>query len=277
MRHTSKRGGCLLGGRVAEPVCPSCSGICPDGACFCPSCGASLSRRPPARAGATERRIITVLFCDLVGFTAMCERADPEDVDLLLRSYHRLTRHVIEQYGGVLEKFIGDGVVGAFGTSVAHEDDAERAVRAAVRLQARVAELTGPHGAPLLLRIGINTGEALVRLDVDPASGEGFLAGDAVNTASRLQTIAPPGGTVIGELTRSLVSGLAGCEAMSRSSLLKARRARHGPGSSRVVSRSRGRPQALVRDAVRRPRGRTRRAPRSVRQGARSSAPQFVV
>ena len=140
-----------------------------------------------------ERRIITTLFCDLVDFTSLAEQADPEDVDRLLRPYYALARHVIEQYGGVVEKFVGDAVVGVFGVPTAHEDDAERAVRAAIRLQERMADLHCPNDGPLMARVGVNTGHALVRLDVDPASGEGFQAGDAVNTAARLQTVAPPG------------------------------------------------------------------------------------
>lgn len=191
-------------------TCPACLGETPPGARFCPACG--MRQIGERAAAASERRLVTALFCDLVGFTAMCEQADPEDVDALLRSYHRLVRSVVEQYGGVVEKFIGDGVVGAFGTTIAHEDDAERAVRAAVRLRARVAELAGPGDVPVEVRIGINTGEALVRLDVDPSSGEGFLAGDAVNTASRLQSIAPPGGIVIGDLTHTLAANVATCE-----------------------------------------------------------------
>ena len=148
-----------------------------------------------------------------MGFTALSEQVDPEDVDGLLRSYHSLVREVIQQYGGVVEKFIGDAVVGVFGVP-AHEDDAERAVRAAVRLQERIADMPGMAGEAMQARVGINTGRALVRLDVDPASGAGFLAGDAVNTAARLQTVAPPGGVCVGEMTHSLASRAATYEAM---------------------------------------------------------------
>lgn len=194
-------------------TCAACLAETPDGARFCPACGARQDDRP-APAPRSERRIVTTLFCDLVDFTALCESADPEDIDALLRSYHRLARETVEQYGGVLEKFVGDGAVGAFGASAAHEDDAERAVRAAVRLQARIRELSGPGGSPVRARIGINTGEVLVRLDVDPASGENFLVGDAVNTAARLQTVAPPGGIAIGDLTHSLTRGVGACRAL---------------------------------------------------------------
>ena len=146
-----------------------------------------------------------------------------------------------------MEKFIGDAVVGVFGVPTAHEDDAERAVRAAVRLQERMADLHCPNDGPPQARVGVNTGHALVRLDVDPASGEGFQAGDAVNTAARLQTVAPPGGVVVGEMTRSMAAGVATYEAdgpgaAQRQSPIRAAVAGHG----RHREPGRG-PEALVR------------------------------
>ena len=138
-----------------DGVCQSCSEPLPEGARFCPSCGA----RRFAPAARTERRLITTLFCDLVEFTAMAERSDPEDVDALLRPFYALAREVIEQHGGVVEKFVGDAVVGVFGVPRAHEDDPERAVRAAVRLQLRLGELPHDQGEPVLARIGVNTGQ----------------------------------------------------------------------------------------------------------------------
>ena len=185
-----------------DGVCQSCSEPLPDGARFCPSCGA----RRIAPAARTERRLITTLFCDLVEFTAMAERSDPEDVDALLRPFYALARGVIEQHGGVVEKFVGDAVVGVFGVPRAHEDDPERAVRAAVRLQLRLGELPHHQGEPVLARIGVNTGHALVQLDVDPLAGESFQAGDAVNTAARLLALAPPGGIVVGETTHAMTA-----------------------------------------------------------------------
>ena len=133
----------------------------------------------------------------------MSEAADPEDVDALLGRYHDLGRKVIESHGGTVEKFIGDAVVGVFGVPSVHEDDPERAVRAGLRMLEALEDsgLTRPDGTPLQARCGVNTGEALVRLDVDPASGRGFLTGDAVNVAARLQAAAPPRGVVVGELT----------------------------------------------------------------------------
>jgi class 3 adenylate cyclase/S1-C subfamily serine protease len=150
---------------------------------------------------AEERRIVTTLFCDVVGFTSLSERNDPELVDGFLRRYHAVARRAIESYGGTLEKFIGDGVVAVFGVPTLHEDDPERAVRAGLRLIDEVDALPGIGTQAVEVRVGINTGEALVRLRVDPASGEGFLTGDAVNVAARLQAAAPPMAVAVGEPT----------------------------------------------------------------------------
>jgi class 3 adenylate cyclase/tetratricopeptide (TPR) repeat protein len=151
-----------------------------------------------ARPVAEERRIVTALFCDLVGFTAISESADPEDVDRMLAAYFAMARARIDGYGGVVQKFIGDAVVGVFGVPAAHEDDPERAVRAGLRIAEDAEELQAIGGEPLRLRVGINTGEALVRLGISPRSGEGFLTGDAINTASRLQSVAPEMGVAVG-------------------------------------------------------------------------------
>ena len=150
---------------------------------------------------AEERKVVTSLFCDLVGFTATSESADPEDVGRMLAAYFAMARAQIESHGGVVEKFIGDAVVGVFGVPAAHEDDPERAVRAALRIAEDAEALEAVGGTPLRLRIGINTGEALVRLGITPGSGEGFLAGDAINTASRLQSVAPEMGVAVGLAT----------------------------------------------------------------------------
>ena len=142
----------------------------------------------------------------------MSEAADPEDVDALLSEYSARATRAIVSHGGVVEKFIGDAVVGVFGVPVVHEDDPERAVRAALRILDTIDGLSRPDGTSLQARCGVNTGEALVRLDVDPASGRGFLTGDAVNTAARLEAAAPPGGVVIGPLTRGSVTDRFVCE-----------------------------------------------------------------
>ena len=192
-------------------TCPSCHAECPGDFKFCPQCGASLQRR---RAHPEERRIVTTLFCDVVDFTAACEAADPEDVDRALRAYAALARRCVESFGGVVEKYIGDAVVAVFGVPQAHEDDPERAVHAALRIVNAAESLPSLAERPVRVRIGVNTGEALVRLDVDPSSGEGFLAGDAVNTAARLQAIAPPMGVVVGDATHSAVGGAFIAEAL---------------------------------------------------------------
>ena len=159
------------------------------------------SQTPPR--GGEERRVVTTLFCDLVGFTALSERNDPEVIDALLRRYYAAARRVIESYGGTVEKYIGDAVVAVFGVPVLHEDDPERAVRAGLRLVDDIDALPGIGGELLEVRVGVNTGEALVRLAVDPASGEGFLTGDAVNVAARLQAAAPPMAVAVGEATHA--------------------------------------------------------------------------
>src|SRR5919197_2823511 len=143
-----------------------------------------------------ERKIVTVLFADLVGFTARAEQLDPEDVEAILRPYHERLRHELERFGGTVEKFIGDAVMALFGAPVAHEDDPERAVRAALAIRDWIAE-----EGTLQVRIGINTGEALVNLGARPEAGEGMAAGDVVNTAARLQAVAPPNGILAGETT----------------------------------------------------------------------------
>ena len=188
---------------TAMIACPGCGFEAPDDFVFCPKCATALA---PPRAAAEERKTVTTLFCDLVSFTAMSENADPEDVDAVLRLYHATARKVIESHGGTVEKFIGDAVVGVFGVPTVHEDDPERAVRAGLRLLEALEGMTRPDGSTLEARCGVNTGEALVRLDVDPLSGRGFLAGDAVNVAARLQAAAPPGGVAVGSLGHELTS-----------------------------------------------------------------------
>jgi class 3 adenylate cyclase/tetratricopeptide (TPR) repeat protein len=147
-----------------------------------------------------ERRLVSVLFADLVGFTTRSEAADPEDVRELLSKYFDVCRRLIERYGGVVEKFIGDAVMAVWGAPVANEDDAERAVRAALELTAAVTALGEEANAPgLRARAGVLTGEAAVTLG---AKGQGLVAGDLVNTASRIQSVADPGAVLVGEVTR---------------------------------------------------------------------------
>ena len=180
-------------------ICAACGQENPDGFRMCGMCGTPLVARVVGQR--EERKVVTALFCDLVGFTAVSESADPEDVNTMLASYSAMARAQIESHGGVVQKFIGDAVVGVFGVPAAHEDDPERAVRAGLRIVEAAEDFEAVGGEPLRLRVGINTGEALVRLEVSPGSGEGFLTGDAINTASRLQGVAPEMGVAVGVAT----------------------------------------------------------------------------
>ena len=182
------------------PTCPNCGRDNPEGFAFCGFCSAPLEQRVPVRA--EERKVVSVLFVDLVGFTAASEAADPEDVRARLVPYHSMLKREIERFGGRVEKFIGDAVMAVFGAPVAHEDDAERAVRAALRIIEAIDELNRDQPAlQLEVRAGINTGETIVNLTARPELGEGIVTGDAVNTASRLQGVAPVGGVAVGEAT----------------------------------------------------------------------------
>jgi class 3 adenylate cyclase/tetratricopeptide (TPR) repeat protein len=167
----------------------------PADARFCPACGTALeARQSPATETLEERRIVSILFADLAGFTSHSDRADPEDVRRTLVPFHSLAKEEIERFGGVLDKFIGDAAMGVFGAPIAHEDDPERALRAAFAIQARADELA------LAVRVAVNTGEAVVAFATGPHVGEN-VAGDVVNTASRLQGLAPLGDIVVGEST----------------------------------------------------------------------------
>jgi class 3 adenylate cyclase/tetratricopeptide (TPR) repeat protein len=149
-----------------------------------------------------ERKVVSVVFVDLVGSTARAETSDPEDVRALLRVYHEGARDQLEAFGGTVEKFIGDAVVAVFGAPVAHEDDPERAVRAALAVRDAVARLNDEEpGRDLHVRVAVNTGEALVSLDAAPGEGEAMVAGDVINTAARIQSAAPIDGILVGEQT----------------------------------------------------------------------------
>ena len=178
--------------------CSRCGQDNPQGFRFCGACGAPLAAAP--RPADEERKVVTVLFCDLVGFTARSDQADPEDVGAMLRPYHVRLRREIERFGGTLDKFIGDAVMAVFGAPAAHEDDPERAVRCAARLLEAIVELNATQPAlALSVRIGITTGEALVVLQ--PGGETEGVVGDVVNTASRLQGVAPVNGVLVGEGT----------------------------------------------------------------------------
>jgi class 3 adenylate cyclase len=181
-------------------VCASCGQENPEVARFCLACGLPLERAeaPPRE----ERRLVSVVFVDMVGFTSLAERMDPEDVQARLRPYHDAVRGEIESFGGVVEKFIGDAVVGMFGAPIAHGDDAERAVRAALIVRDTIAAMDeADRRLELKVRIAVNTGEALVIVNARPALGESMVTGDVVNTAARLQSAAPVGAVLVGEET----------------------------------------------------------------------------
>src|SRR5919204_4273735 len=175
-------------------TCPSCGRENPDGARFCNACASPL--QPDELPRGEERKTVTVVFVDLVGFTAQADRLDPEDVRGLLSPYHAYVRGELERRGGTVEKFIGDAVMGVFGAPAAHEDDPERAVRAALAIRDWSAEQ-----ADLNVRVAVNTGEALVNIGAHPAEGEAMVAGDVVNTTARMQTAAPIDGVLVGETT----------------------------------------------------------------------------
>ena len=182
------------------PVCASCGQENPEIARFCLACGLPLS--DVTGRASEERRLVSVIFVDMVGFTSRAERLDPEDVQNLLRPYYELVRREIESFGGVVEKFIGDAIVGLFGAPYAHGDDAERAVRAALAVRDSIAAMDeADPRLDLKVRIAVNTGEALVIVDARPALGEAVVTGDVVNTAARLQSAAPVGAVLVGEET----------------------------------------------------------------------------
>ena len=180
-------------------VCPGCGKEPPGDFAFCPFCGVSLAAGPSAHE---ERKVVSVLFCDLVGFTAASEHADPEDVRARLMPYHKLLKDTIESFGGTVEKFAGDAIMAVFGAPVSHEDDAERAVRAGLRiLEALATAADSSDGKRLQVRVGINTGEVVVNLAARPETGQSFVTGDVVNTAARVQTSAPIDSVAVADAT----------------------------------------------------------------------------
>ncbi len=199
---------CIHCGTPVNQSCPACGEPVMAGAKFCAECGTPLGTANPAVMAAapasaavvSERRLVSVLFADLVGFTTLSEHRDPEEVRDLLSRYFDRSRTLIERYGGTVEKFIGDAVMAVWGTPVAREDDAERSVRAALALTQAVTRLGEEVGMPdLRARAGVLTGNAAVELG---AEAEGMVLGDTVNTASRLQSIAEPGAVLVDDVTR---------------------------------------------------------------------------
>jgi class 3 adenylate cyclase/tetratricopeptide (TPR) repeat protein len=187
-------------------TCPACGAPTPEGARFCPSCGQQI-----ATVG-DERRVVTVLFADLVGFTGLSEGRDPESVKHLVdRCFEHLVGD-IKTFGGQVDKIVGDAIVALFGAPVAHEDDPERAVRAALRMQQTLTERAADLEASIRMRIGVNTGEVLV--GALRAGGDYTAMGDVVNTASRLQTMAQPGEVLVGPATYAATKDIIGYQSV---------------------------------------------------------------
>jgi class 3 adenylate cyclase/tetratricopeptide (TPR) repeat protein len=188
------------------PVCPNCKEDNPERAKFCLACGTPLGE---AAAPVREvRKTVTVLFTDVTGSTALGERNDPEAMRAVMERYFDRMKHVIEQHGGTVEKFIGDAIMAVFGVPEIHEDDALRAVRAAGEMQQALtdlnAELERERGVRIRVRTGINTGQVVAG---DPAAGQRLVTGDAVNVAARLEQAAQPDEILIGAETYGLVRG----------------------------------------------------------------------
>jgi class 3 adenylate cyclase len=189
-------------GKTLALTCSACGVTNPLTFKFCGNCGAELLHTP-AKGAVEERRVVTVLFADLVGFTARAETMDPEDVRAILSPYYGRLRTDIEAFGGTVEKFIGDAVMAVFGAPVAHGDDPERAVRAALAVRHALEEMNEVDPElDLQVRLAVNTGEAIVSLGARAGEGEGMVAGDVVNTAARLQSVAPVGAILVGEETQ---------------------------------------------------------------------------
>jgi len=188
--------------------CPSCGELVPADARFCPNCGHELAAR------GDERRVVTVLFADIVGFTGFSEARDPEQVKNLVDRCFALLADDISAFGGRVDKVVGDAIIALFGAPIAHEDDVERAVRAALRMQETVESYDSETGVGLRLRIGINTGEVLV--GAITAGDEYTAMGDVVNTASRLQTAAKPGTVVVGPDTHTATAEVIHYQSLGR-------------------------------------------------------------
>lgn len=248
---------CIECGASLAAVCPACGASLAAGAKFCGECGARVAGAPgaPSSAGTAapagggpaigtsgipvdaERRLVSVLFLDLADSTPLSDGRDPEVTREFLSRYFDAATEIIRRYGGTVEKFIGDAVMALWGAPTAHEDDAERAVRAGLDLVAMVPTLESPIGTPLAGRVGVLTGEAAV---TKGATNQGLVAGDLVNTAARLQSVAAPGTVIVGETTRQAAAGAIAFEPVGEA-LLKGKAAPVAAFRAlRVVAKARG-------------------------------------
>lgn len=193
------------GSKLGIP-CPACGTPNPEHFTFCGTCGARLTSVPGhlAPPATEERKVVTILFADVTGSTTIAERIDPERMRTMMARFFEAMAEVIHRFGGTVEKFIGDEVMAVFGIPAAHEDDPERAARAALAMHGRLRELNAnlqkSHGITFQMRVGINTGEVVANPRA-AEKGEFMVTGDAVNIAARLRSAAAPGTTVIGERT----------------------------------------------------------------------------
>ena len=269
---------CLQCGAALTNTCPGCNAPNESNARFCGSCGTALGGAATSVSATiapvaafpspvAERRLVSVLFADLVGFTTLSEGRDAEEVRDLQERYFATVTDSIERYGGRVEKFIGDAVMALWGAPIAHEDDAERAVRAALDLvdAVRVLGVETPGTRRPRGRVGVLTGEAAVTLG---ATDQGMVAGDMVNTASRLQTAAPPGTVLVGEATQRAAAARSSSRRPA-TSCSRARSARSRPGG-----RSGSSPRAAGSVGPRRSRRRSSVATRSSASSRISSTPR---
>ena len=200
---------CSVCGAALVRACPACGTESQPDAAFCSACGTSLQEgigRGAAVDDHEERRVVTVLFADLAGSTALGSRVDPEELRATQGELFELVNAEVERFGGISEKFVGDAVLAVFGVPLAHDDDAERAVRAALRVRdafpAFAAGVHERHGLEVGLRMGVNTGEVVAGREA-ASRGELMVSGDAVNVAARLQQGAEPGQVLVGERTQA--------------------------------------------------------------------------
>lgn len=199
-------GFCVACGASLSSGCPQCGAAVPDAARFCPSCGSPVQSEAPPE----ERKLVTVLFVDLVDSTAMGERLDPDRLRSILQSYFTLVSSSVQAWGGTVEKYIGDAVVAVFGVPRVREDDPARALSAAAEVMSRFKDLAADaaqaRGLTLAIRIGVNTGEVIAPSEVRP--DRPVVTGDPVNVAARLQSAAEPGGVLVGARTFSATRSL---------------------------------------------------------------------
>jgi class 3 adenylate cyclase len=213
---------CTECGAPLPSLCSCCGDLNPLGSKFCGNCGTKLGptlalarpdlqqdAAPPQPTASAERRQLTVMFCDLVGSTALSARLDPEDMREIIGAYHRCCAEQIAETGGFVAKYMGDGVLAYFGYPQAHEDDAERALHAALSITEAVPKLRTSHDPVLQVRVGIATGLVVVGdLIGEGASQEQGVVGETPNLAARLQALAEPGQVVISQSTRRLTGGM---------------------------------------------------------------------